>query len=448
MNDTLIKIAEQIKSQGGTAYFVGGCVRDEVMGIPCNDFDIEVFGLDANELKLVLSRFGQPKLVGQSFGVFKITIDGIEFDFSLPRTESKNGVGNGGFDVSTNKNLSIKEAASRRDFTLNAIYKNVLTGELIDKFNGLCHINQEMIIHTSNKFGEDSLRVLRAMQFAGRFDFDLSPKTAIICRELGDEFHALPKERLWVEFEKLFRKSIKPSMGIEVLQQTDWIDFFPEIADLEGLKQDTEWHPEGDVLTHTKLVMDEAARLSNSSQEQLINVLAALCHDMGKPITTEVKDGRIVSPKHAKKGVDVAIRFMERINTPNAIKDKVVELVREHMIHVGGSITKRTARRLIHRMKHATINELMILIEADHSGRPPKSKGFPVTANMIKEFAAEIGDEIKPILMGRHLIERGMKPCKQFGIILHQAEQAQLDGVFDELQGALLWLNEYEFNNN
>jgi tRNA nucleotidyltransferase (CCA-adding enzyme) len=440
---TIKKIAQQIRNNGGRAYFVGGFVRDKIMGLDSKDIDIEVFGISPSHLNDILEEFGEVKEVGKSFGVFKVKINGSEIDFSIPRTEQKKGTGHREFDICPNPNLTIEQAAQRRDFTFNAIYADVLTGKIFDYCNGLKHIKNKIIKNVSHQFGEDPLRVLRAMQFAGRFDFQIEASTCGICYDLKSEFETLPKERVWIEFEKLFSKSIKPSRGIEVLQQTGWIDFFPEISQMEGLPQDPAWHPEGDVLTHTKLVMDEAARLSNSPEKQVVNVMAALCHDMGKFVTTEIKDGRIISPKHAKKGVQIALSFMERINTPNKIKDKVCELVREHMAPVG-EITKRTVRRLIHRMNHATIDELMIVIEADHSGRPPKPKGLPEKAKLIKELAQEIGDEIQPVLMGRHLISRGMKPGPNFGLILKQAEQAQLDGVFDELQGALLWLDNYE----
>src|SRR4051812_31047144 len=227
----------------GRPRLVGGGVRDWLLGIEPKDFDVEVGGADFESLHRALTPFGSTDVVGRSFGVIKVRsrTTGAEYDFSLPRRESKTGSGHRGFAVEPDPTLSDAEAAARRDFTLNAIALDPFSGELIDPHGGQRDLQARVLRHTSAAFVEDPLRVLRAFQLAGRFDFTLAPETIALCRSITATFAELPVERVWGEWEKWANKSTKPSRGLAVLEETDWLKHFPEVAALRGTPQEPEW---------------------------------------------------------------------------------------------------------------------------------------------------------------------------------------------------------------
>jgi len=434
-----MKIINKVKPllpKGVRAYLVGGCVRDLILGITPKDFDIEVFGISIDELEELLTPHGKVSTVGKSFGVVKLTTsDGEDFDFSLPRRDSKCGVGHKGFRVETDPTMTIEEAAFRRDFTINSMSIDIRSEKLLDPFDGRKDLESKVLRHTSDAFAEDPLRVLRGFQFAGRFDLKVSNKTSILCKELSSEFHTLLKERIWIEFEKWATKSMVPSKGLKFLVTTNWIKHFPEIQSLVGCPQDSEWHPEGDVFTHTCQVVDQAA------YGGVIVMLASLCHDFGKPETTTIIDGRIRSPGHCQTGIEKSRSFLKRIGCPHRIIPQIESLVSEHLVHIQ-PINKRTVKRLILRLGSASIEDLISLIGADHAGRGSVSSSLPMSAIEIKDTAEDIGNEIQPILMGRHLIELGMKPGPEFGPILKTAFEAQLDGVFETVEDGIEFLKD------
>src|SRR5215212_9419474 len=216
----------------GRPRLVGGGVRDWLLGLAPKDFDVEVAGVDFETLHRTLAPFGSTDVVGRSFGVLKVRsrATDAEYDFSLPRRESKTGAGHRGFAVAPDPSLSDADAAARRDFTLNAIAVDPLTGEVIDPHGGQRDLQARVLRHTSAAFVEDPLRVLRAMQLAARFDLTLAPETAALCRSIADTFRELPVERIWGEWRKWAEKSLKPSRGLAVLEETGWVRHFPEIA--------------------------------------------------------------------------------------------------------------------------------------------------------------------------------------------------------------------------
>lgn len=438
MFDKVRHIEKLLKNAGATrVLMVGGCVRDRLMGVESKDIDVEVYGLPYQEIVNALSGI-KLDLVGESFAVVKLTDLGI--DVSIPRRDNKSGVGHRGFDIAIDPSMTPKEAASRRDFTINSLAMDS-NGNIYDFFNGMYDIEKKILRATSDAFEEDPLRVLRGMQFAGRFGMTMDHDTIQMCQDISDEFDAIPKERVWEEWNKWAVKSLYPSMGLDVLFLTWWASYFKEIWNLNSLPQDSTWHPEGDVLTHTKLVCDQIPRLTTDCNDYFKSVLmfAALCHDMGKVVTTKVnEEGRIVSPEHDKMGVPIAEEFLKSIGSPIDLIDKVKPLVAEHMVHINGEPTPRAVRRLSNRLApHSSINLLSIIIEADHSGRPPLPKGNPFLPwlEVAKEVKVEDGKP-EPILMGRHLIEMGMKPGKEFGTILEKVYQLQLDGVVTNLEEA------------
>lgn len=240
--EKIIKLAEIIKENGGRAMLVGGCVRDELMGVEPKDWDLEIYGIEPKKLKEILGSFGEVNAVGEAFTVYKI---GQDLDVSLPRRERKVARGHKGFIVEGDPEMSFEEAAKRRDFTINAILKDALTGEIVDCCGGREDLERRLIRHVSSEtFAEDSLRVLRAAQFAARFGFDIAPETQEICRQI--DLTDLPKERIWGEMEKLLLKAEKPSIGLQWLYDLGVVEqLFPELKSLVGVPQESEWHPEG-----------------------------------------------------------------------------------------------------------------------------------------------------------------------------------------------------------
>src|SRR5688500_7101291 len=249
----VIALSQAIHDAGGRALLVGGCVRDMLMGIVPKDWDLEVYQLDAPRVREVLDQFGSVNVVGESFTVYKI---GNDLDVSIPRRERKSGRGHKGFVIEGDPAMDVVEATRRRDFTINAILQDPLTGEIIDPFAGKEDIAAGVLrAVAAETFSEDSLRVLRAAQFASRFEFKIEPETVALCRTM--DLSDLPAERVWGELEKLLLKSRRPSVGLNWLNELGAVEkIFPEIKSLIGVPQDPEWHPEGDVFIHTLLTVD------------------------------------------------------------------------------------------------------------------------------------------------------------------------------------------------
>lgn len=448
---------EAVRAIGGHPLLAGGCVRDRLLGLDPKDFDVEVYGLDFESLHRALAPFGSTDLVGRSFGVLKVRIEGVEYDFSLPRRESKTGAGHRGFAIAPDPGLSFADAAARRDFTANAIGFDPFGNRLIDPHNGAVDIERRILRHTSAAFSDDPLRVLRGFQLAARFEFTLAPETAAVCRSIHGTFSELPVERVWGEWDKWAVKATRPSLGIRVLKETGWLSHFPEVAAMDGVPQEPEWHPEGDVLTHTACCADALVRLPEwleaGRDMRRILSFAVLAHDFGKAVTTEraEKRGKLrwTSPGHEAAGGPLALAFLARIGAPIEIQERVPPLVVNHLAHHHGQteFTDTVVRRLARRLAPAVIDELLVVMKADHLGRPPLISAE--TLARIDELRAgaqrlALKDAApKPILLGRHLLAERLKPSPQFGEILRQAFEAQLDGWFADEPGAIAWLQNY-----
>ncbi len=436
------------------AYLVGGSVRDALIGLEVKDYDVECFGVSYDGLANGLARWGRTDLVGKSFGVIKLTTrSGVEYDFAIPRRDSKSGIGHKGFAVEFDPDITPAEAAARRDFTINTLMFDPRKKCILDHFGGRADLENRILRHTGDAFAEDPLRVLRGMQLAARFGLTPDPQTVELCRSIRETFSELPPDRVREEWFKWAAKSRRPSLGITFLEAAGWLEHFPEIAALRQTPQDPEWHPEGDVLTHTCHCLDALVRIPEWQQADTATRIAlsfgTLAHDFGKPATTktEFKYGRdcIVSPAHDTVGVDIAGRFLARIGAPNELRKHVPPLVKCHMAHLQ-EITPRSVRRLARRLTPATIEELCVVIRADHNGRPPLPPTVPASVTELLQRARDLkieADAPKPLLLGRHLITRGLKPGPEFGTILDTAFEAQLDGVFDSSNQALVWLDDY-----
>jgi tRNA nucleotidyltransferase (CCA-adding enzyme) len=437
-----IAIAQAIHDAGGRALIVGGWVRDRHLGLASKDLDLEVYGLPAPRLRAVLDKFGSVQTVGESFTVYKVG----EIDVALPRRESKVGAGHRGFEVQGDPQMSIDEAARRRDFTINAIAWDPLTGEDLDPHGGIVDLGHRVLRAVDPRtFGDDSLRVLRGVQFAARFELTMDDATRTLCRSIP--LDDLPAERIWGEVEKLLLLARRPSIGFELARDLGvTARLFPEMEALVGCEQEPDWHPEGDVWVHTLIVIDETRALIDDlgRGEQVALMLGAVCHDFGKPVTTSVIDGRVRSFNHEEAGVEPAVALLDRLNLHTidgyAARRQILGLVAHHlkpgMWHkvrdeVGDGAFRRLAQKV-------DLELLARLARADCHGRAGE---FDCSAmDWFIARARSLGVEHRPprpLLLGRHVLALGIEPGPRVGEILRRVYEQQLDGRITTLEEAI-----------
>lgn len=446
------RVLQACRDAGGNPLIVGGSVRDALNAgeHKPKDVDIEVHGLDGyDSLAQELGKLASVDLFGVSFGVLKLAVDGEDFDVSLPRRDSKTGDGHTGFEVTVDPTLDEVAAFGRRDFTVNAIGYDPAAGELVDPYAGIADLEQKILRHTTEAFSEDPLRVIRAMQFAARFDMTLAPETAELAASIHTEFPDLSKDRVWQEFRKLARAGKNISKGLDVLVQTGWITWFPELDNTRGVAQDPTWHPEGDVFTHLGLAADEAVTsadrygLDIEARERV--VLGALLHDVGKHTHTQhTDDGRITSHGHAEAGGPVARDFLLSIGAPIQTAEWVGTVVALHMRTAGsgGKPSAYSVRKLARALGDVPFREWVAVVDADQAGRGAGAKISPA-AEWLDKYENGGGKPRTSILRGQHLMARGMKPGPDFKPIITAAVEAQDAGEFDDEAGALAWLDNH-----
>jgi tRNA nucleotidyltransferase (CCA-adding enzyme) len=441
--DLARRIASAVRDAGGRALIVGGWVRDRLLGLSSSrgtgapgsskDIDVEVFGLGAERLKALLEAFGRVDTVGEAFTVYKI--GGV--DVALPRRESKVARGHKGFAVTGDPSLTEREAARRRDFTINAVSWDPLTDEYVDPFDGRADLDRRLLRAVDpGTFGDDSLRVLRAVQFAARFDLQLDAATRDLCRTIP--LDDLPPERVWGEIEKLLLQAARPSVGLALAFDLGVVEqLFPELAALVGCPQEPEWHPEGDVWVHTLLVVDRAReRIDDLPRpSQIALMLGAVAHDLGKPATTAVIEGRIRSMNHEEEGVAPASAFLDRLNVNSFdgydVRHQVLGMVANHLkpgaFHktrdqIGDGAFRRLAAKV-------DLELLARVAKADCLGR---TGNFDCSAmDWFLDRARELGVQHAPpppLVLGRHLLALGLKPGPRIGEILRAIYEQQLDG--------------------
>lgn len=437
-----LEIARAVRDSGGRALIVGGWVRDRTLGLAPKDLDIEVFGIAAPALRTVLERIGQVDAVGESFTVYKV--GGL--DVSLPRRESKTGRGHKGFTVEGDPHLSFEDAARRRDFTINAMSWDPLSGDTIDPFHGADDLKAGLLRAVDvTTFADDSLRVLRAVQFAARFTLTLDEATRALCRSLP--LDDLPAERIWGEVEKLLLRAPRPSVGLALALDLGIVDqLWPELKALVGCEQEYEWHPEGDVWIHTLMVADQArSRLTGLDYPRsVVMMLSALCHDMGKPATTRFEDGRIRSKGHEEAGVAPATTFLDRLNVYSLegydVRRSVLGIVAHHLkptmffkapTPVGDGAFRRLAQKV-------ELELLAQFAKADCHGRAGR---FECDAmDWFIERARALGVEHQPpppFLLGRHVLQLGVPPGPRVGELLKTVYEKQLDGQVTTVDEAI-----------
>jgi tRNA nucleotidyltransferase (CCA-adding enzyme) len=447
--ERVINLAKAIRAAGGRALLVGGCVRDLLMGATPKDWDLEVYGLQPARLREALDEFGTVNVVGEAFSVYKLDRD---IDVSIPRRDRKSGKGHRGFVIAGDPEMGPAEAARRRDFTINAIMQDPLSGEIIDPHDGRADLSNRILRAVSaDTFAEDSLRVLRAAQFAARFEFEVDATTESLCR--NTDLSDLPSERIWGEIEKLLLRAQHPSIGFTYLRKFGVLEkLFPEVAALIDVPQDPEWHPEGEVFTHTMLVLDRARELIDDLPyaKQVTVMLAALAHDFGKPATTEFIEGRWRSRGHEEAGVEPTESFLDRLNLHSLagydVRSQVIAIVRDHLkpgefyrkrAEVGDGAFRRLARK-------CEPDLLYRVARADSLGRNSeevaREKWYGAEAQdwfieRVRELNIEKGPP-PPLLMGRHLLELGLPPGPQIGEITQTVYEMQLNNSVRNLDEA------------
>lgn len=422
-------IAEKAAELGGTVYFVGGYVRDKLLKLENKDIDIEIHGIHAAALEQILDSIGECIKIGKSFGIYGLK--GYSLDIALPRTERRTGTGHRDFTVTSDPFMGTYEAARRRDFTINALMENVLTGEITDHFGGQADLQKGVLRHIDDTtFTEDPLRVLRAAQFAARFHFSISAETAELCRSI--DLSPLSKERVMLEMEKALLKSDKPSVFFEELRNMEQLGYwFPELQALIGLPQNREHHREGDTWTHTMMVLDEAAKRRNMVRYPLGFMLSALCHDFGKAVCTTEVDGIIHSYGHETEGLPLVRQFLHRITSETKLMQYVLNMTELHMqpnmMAGAGSRLKSTNKLLDRAVEPFDLIQLSI---CDGLGKIPQCNNTEELLMQRYEIFVEI--MAKPYVMGKDLIEAGLKPCQQFSEILAYAHKLRLAGCDKE----------------
>jgi len=425
--DMAIKIAKQVSKNGGQTFLVGGCVRDEILGKEIKDVDIEVHNIEVEKLLEILSSLGEVKKIGASFGVFNLK--GYDIDIAMPRKEKSSGRGHRDFEIYVDPFIGFKEAAKRRDFTMNALMKDILTGEVIDSFGGVYDLKNKIIRHVNDEsFCEDPLRVFRAAQFASRFDFKIDQKTIDLSSKM--DLSALAFERVFEELKKALLKSDKPSVFFEALRYMNQLStWFKEVEDLIGVKQPKEHHPEGDVFNHTMLVLNQAAKLRQYAKNPLAFMLAAMCHDFGKAVTTEINEnGKVTSYKHELESVKITEAFLDRLNKVN-LKKEVLNLVELHM--KPNQMYNIAKKKSMMKLWDEAIcpEDLILLARSDSLGRD-KIHDYDEIEKILRASLEDYKNLMKkPQITGKDLISLGLKPGEQFSEYIKFGHKLHLSGV-------------------
>lgn len=422
------EVARLVAEKGGRTFYVGGFVRDALIHRENKDVDIEVHGISPKSLEDILDSLGQRMTIGESFGIFGLK--GYSLDIAMPRKEEARGQGHKDFDIFVDPFIGTEAAARRRDFTFNALMQDVLTEEIVDHYGGVEDLHAGVLRHVNDQsFAEDPLRVLRAAQFAARFGFRVAEDTVSLCQRM--QLQHLPRERIEGELKKALLKAERPSIFFEVLREMDQLDhWFPEVKALIGVPQNPVYHSEGDVWTHTMMVLDEAAKLRHRAANPYWFMLAALVHDFGKAICTEEHDGVLHAYLHEIKGLPLAETFLRRITSETKLIEYALNLAEYHMKPntVAGA---RSAKKVTTRMFDRAVDPegLICIALADDRGRITQAPATDHEAFLYERL--EVFRELmsRPYVMGRDLIEAGLQPGVAFTEILEHAHKLRLAGV-------------------
>tara|TARA_Y100000310_G_scaffold319611_1_gene375077 strand:- start:610 stop:2094 length:1485 start_codon:yes stop_codon:yes gene_type:complete len=473
----VLETAARLRQSGASKVcLVGGSVIDLIQGREPKDFDLETFGMPYPGIISSLSDL-KPKEVGASFGIVIVNVNGVDVDINVPRVDNKVGKGHTGFETVFDPHMTVKEAARRRDFTINTLAVDILTGKLFDPFGGLADLREGILRATDPElFVQDPLRALRAMQLLARKAKSVHPATMRLIQDMIDYYEELAGARVHEEWRKLLLKAEKPSVGLEFLRESGWLQHFPELGNLVGCEQNPEWHPEGDVWTHALLTVDAAAQLRHTVPESQKEgfMFGALLHDIGKAPTTITqsmidsgddpwvarrveKTGKkaqellLTAHEHDVVGGQQVKGFLNRFTESKKLIKLTTAIVTEHMqpyMLTQGNARKSRFELLHNRMYEAGGDfELIIkqcMCDVCASAVPEEGRGFTADArtNWEDEISSKMYDlmdqgvgkeKVADILMGRHLMEAtGVRGARWFGPALKAAHHLQFEeGVTD-----------------
>ena len=425
------QIAKAIAERGGRAYYVGGWVRDRLLGLESKDIDIEVHGLKEEELVDVLQTFGTVLSYGKSFGIY--VLSGTELEFALPRTEVATGEGHRDFAIEVNPNLDERKAASRRDFTINAMMQDILTGEVLDYYNGQKDLQEGIIRHVNDeKFAEDPLRVLRAARFAATYDYKVADETIRLCK--GINLGALPAERVEGELRKTLENAKRPSRFFEVLRQMEQLEpWFVECKQCIDVPQDPHYHPEGDVWTHSMQVLDAGVSYRPHVANVYAFMLLCLTHDFGKIVTTQEIGGRIHAYGHEIEGMPLVESFLNRVVHAQRDQEYVTNMVPLHMRPNMQANAKSSVKSTNHLFDEAIApRDLIYFAMCDRPvfvGETPFQDTAPFLFERYQIYEAYMA---QPHVTGRDLVAAGIEPGPQYKECLTYAHKLHLAGIGKE----------------
>jgi len=386
---------------------VGGYIRDKLLNLDSKDIDIELYGINSlQELETILEEFGDVNSVGKSFGVCKLQFEELDIDFSLPRTDSKVSEGHRGFKIRTDSSLDFKTASSRRDFTINAMGYDVKEKKFLDPFNGKSDIKNALLRAVDIlKFDEDPLRVLRTVQFSSRFNFTLSEELHLKCSEMiqNSVLDELPKERIFVEIQKLLLKSTKPSIGLSLLKELGGFIYFKELASLSK-------HEFNRLLER----IDYLAKLKiENKNRKLALFLTLMCSNLSQ---------------------EKSLIFLTSLTDKKELLSEVLSM---HKYKETPELNTLEDYDLYRLAIFVNIESFIYFYESLHLG-----EGIQ-TINRLRDRAKELNifnHKAEALLQGRDLIALGLKPSTEFSKLLNEAYEAQINSLFASHKEALIWL--------
>ena len=433
-------IAKKAQALGGRALLVGGCVRDGLLDIPCYDIDCEIHGIAPDMLRRMLGEFGEIDETGNAYGIY--TIKGMGLDIALPRREKRTGPGHKDFAVTVDPDLSPEEAAARRDFTVNAIMRDALTGEYVDPYGGMEDLKKGILRAVpGGQFEEDPLRVLRGAQFAARFH--LTPDEETIEKMRRMPVRNLSAARVWAETKKALEMADTPDVFFRILERTGALEpFFAELAALRKAPQNPVYHPEGDAFEHTMMVLNAAAQIRERMQNPLAFMLAALCHDLGKAVSTRRNDkGAWASVGHEHTGVPLCEKMFSRLGVSKSVIAYVQNMCALHMrVHTCYYGKARVSRTNVLFDESVNPGELSWLVVCDSRGTGKPRSDADIEEAFIFERLAAYQQVLAAGMPSAHmLMDMGMKPGPDLKKALAYAREQRLCGktMEEALTGAL-----------
>ncbi len=419
----LNSLFNKLQKYGAQPIIVGGYIRDTLLGIASKDIDIEVYHVSSFKiLEELLQEFGSVNSVGKSFGVCKLTLDEIELDFTLPRIDNKVASGHQGFIIEIQSNLDFSCAASRRDFTINAIGYDVITHKILDPFGGVEDLNNKILKAVNPKsFIEDPLRVLRAVQFCARYNLAIDKELFQLCKKMVEKnmLSELSKERIFQEIKKLLLKAFQPSIGFKLLKNIGGLKYFPELNNLNEYS----WNI-------TMITLDEMSKFKSSNNKtNIILMLAALCNSL--------------QSQSIKK-------LINSLDNEKELLNKVLTLI-NNLPEINNILSNNIRDYLLYKLAtKVNIEELLLLYQTIYFAK--NKTHFCEAAKILSVKARELNilnHKIPPILRGKDILACGksmgltIKPSKEFSSILDIAYEAQMHGKFRSHEEAVIWFGEY-----